>query len=61
MDNVINQRKEDINAIADIMTDIHQIAGDLAVEVKDGGEKLDQLNDNMGDADKKAEEALTEL
>jgi len=31
------------------------------MEVKDGGEKLDQLNDNMGDADKKAEEALTEL
>lgn len=42
---VIKQRKEDINAIADIMQDINSIAKDLAVEVKQGGEKLDQLND----------------
>lgn len=42
---VIQQRKEDINAIADIMQDINHIAKDLAIEVKQGGEKLDQLND----------------
>ena len=58
---VIKQRKEDIHAIADIMQDINSIAKDLAVEVKQGGEKLDQLNDQMADADKKAGDALKEL
>ena len=58
---VIKQRKEDINAIADIMQDINSIAKDFAVEVKQGGEKLDQLNDQMGDAEKKVEDAKKEL
>ena len=58
---VIKQRKEDIGAIADIMQDINSIAKDLAVEVKSGGEKLDQLNDQMGDAEKKVEDANKEL
>lgn len=45
MNGVIQQRKEDINAIADIMQDINSIAKDLAIEVREGGEKLDQLNE----------------
>ena len=58
---VIDQRKEDINAIADVMQDINAIAKDLAIEVKQGGEKLDQLNDQMADADKKVDDAKKEL
>lgn len=58
---MIQQRKEDINAIADIMQDINHIAKDLAVEVRQGGEKLDQLNDQMGDAEKKVDDARKEL
>ena len=37
------------------------IAKDLAIEVKDGGEKLDVLNDQMGDAEKKVDDARKEL
>ena len=58
---VIQQRKGDINAIADIMQDINSIAKDLAVEVKDGGEKLDNLNNQMADTEKKVEDAKKEL
>jgi len=58
---VIGQRKQDINAIADIMNDINTIAQDLAIETKEQGEKLEKLDDNVRDADKKAEEALSEL
>ena len=42
---IIKQRNEDVNAIADIMQNINSIAKDLAIEVKDGGEKLDKLNE----------------
>ena len=41
-----------------LLHDINQIAIDLAVEVREGGEKLDKLDENMHDADKNAEEAL---
>ena len=58
---VIDQRKEDINAIADVMQDINAIAKDLAIEVKQGGEKLDQLNDQMADTDNKVGDAKKEL
>jgi hypothetical protein len=34
MANIIGQRKEDINNIASIMSDINAIAQDLAVETK---------------------------
>ena len=61
MNGVIQQRKEDINAIADIMQDINSIAKDLAIEVREGGEKLDQLNEQVGDAEKKTGDALKEL
>lgn len=43
------------------MQDINSIAKDLAVEVKDGGDKLDKLNDQMADTDKKVEDAKKEL
>ena len=58
MSNVIGQRKEDINNIANIMSDINAIAKDLAIETNQQGEKLKRLDQNMADADHNAEEAL---
>ena len=43
------------------MQNINSIAKDLAIEVKDGGEKLDKLNDQMGEANQKVEDAKKEL
>ena len=42
--NVIAQRKEDINNIADIMANINEMAKDLAIETKKQGEKLNKLD-----------------
>ena len=61
MSNVIGQRKEDINNIANIMSDINAIAKDLAIETNQQGEKLKRLDQNMADADHNAEEALGQL
>ena len=44
MSNVIGQRKEDINNIANIMSDINAIAKDLAIETNQQGEKLQRLD-----------------
>ena len=41
MENIIKQRNEDINLIAEVMRDINQMAKDLFIEVKSGGEKLE--------------------
>ena len=41
MENIIKQRNEDINLIAEVMRDINQMAKDLFIEVKFGGEKLE--------------------
>jgi hypothetical protein len=41
MENIIKQRNEDINLIAEVMRDINQMAKDLFIEVKIGGEKLE--------------------
>jgi hypothetical protein len=58
MQNVIGQRKEDINNIANIMSDINAIAKDLAIETNTQGDKLKRLDQNIADADNNAEEAL---
>lgn len=61
MHNVIQQRKQDINSIANIMADINEIAKDIAIETKAQGEKLERIDQNMAEADKNAEAALGEL
>ena len=61
MANIINQRKEDIQSIANIMSDINSIAKDLAIETQKQGEKLERLDENMTKVDDNAEEALQEL
>jgi syntaxin 16 len=61
MESIINQRKEDISNIANIMNDINCIAKDLAVETQEQGEKLGRLDENMVNADRNASEALVEL
>ena len=58
MQNVINQRAEDIGNIANIMKDINSIAKDLALETQKQGEKLERLDENMTSVDNNAEEAL---
>ena len=58
MTNVIDQRNQDINAIANIMSDINEIAKDIAVETQVQGEKLEKLDDNMATADDNATKAL---
>ena len=59
--NVIAQRKEDINNIADIMANINDMAKDLAIETKKQGQKLNKLDQDLGTADNNAETALKEL
>lgn len=61
MANIINQRKDDIQSIANIMSDINSIAKDLAIETQKQGEKLERLDENMTKVDDNAEEALQEL
>lgn len=58
---VIDQRKEDINAIGDIMANINEMAGAIAHETAEQGEKLARLDDNMTDADKNVEDGVKEL
>ena len=43
------------------MTDINSIAKDLAIEVKDQGEKLEELGARVDVADENAEKALGQL
>ena len=61
MSNIINQRRDDISNIANIMSDINSIAKDLALETQKQGEKLERLDENMTKVDENAEEALQEL
>lgn len=61
MDAQINQRKADIDDIANIMSNINSIAQDIAIETKNQGEKLLKLDENMTVADKNASDALDEL
>ena len=61
MQNVIDQRKEDINSIANIMSDLNEMAKDIAIETKAQGEKLEKLDDNMAIANENTEKALDNL
>ena len=61
MEGLINQRSQDINNIAGIMSDINAISKDIAIETKAQGEKLEGLQDNMVVADKNTEAALGQL
>ena len=61
MANVIQQRKEDINAIGDIMQNINEMAGAIAKETAEQGEKLQRLDENVTAADENVEGAVKEL
>mmetsp|Transcript_4173 Transcript_4173/g.7075 ORF Transcript_4173/g.7075 Transcript_4173/m.7075 type:complete len:96 (+) Transcript_4173:528-815(+) len=50
MSNIIQQRKQDIDLIGDIMNDINSIAKDVAVEVQGQGTKLVKLSDQIDEA-----------
>lgn len=43
------------------MSNINQIANDIAIETKNQGDKLLKLDENMAVAEKNAEDALDEL
>jgi len=50
MEEVIKQRKQDINKIESIMQNINAIAKDINVEVQNQGEKLVRLDQHMTSA-----------
>ena len=58
---VIGQRKDDINAIGDIMANINEMAGAIAKETTEQGEKLARLDENMAAADANVEDGVKEL
>ena len=45
MENIIKQRDQDMNMIADIMKDINFIAKDVLNEVQEGKKKLEDLSE----------------
>ena len=55
MEEIINDRAQNIKDMADIMGDINQIASDIAIETKLQGEKLENLDQHMVEADTNAE------
>lgn len=61
MEQIINQRNNDINAIGEIMGNINEMAKDLAKETKEQGDKLIKLDDNIGVAEQNADDALEQL
>lgn len=61
MENIIKQRDQDMNMIADIMKDINFIAKDVLNEVKEGKKKLEDLSEFVQQADQNGEKALSEL
>ena len=61
MENMINQREEDINNIASLMQNINDIAKDIAQETANQGEKLVKLDQHMTTANENTEKALDEL
>jgi hypothetical protein len=44
-----------------MMSNMNEIAKDIAVETKAQGEKMEKLDDNMGAAEENAEKALDNL
>ena len=61
MDAQIQQRKADIDDIANIMSNINSIAKDIAVETRNQGEKLEKLDEQMTGVEKNVEDAADEL
>ena len=61
MNNVIGQRKEDINQIGNIMANINEMAKDIALETRQQGEKLEKLDQNMAEAENNADKAVDQL
>ena len=61
MENIINERKNDINAIAAIMGDINELAKDIAKETSIQGENLLKVDESMNEAKDNAEAGLQEL
>ena len=47
MDEIIDERQEDINKISAIMNDINDMGKDFNLEVDRGGEKLEAVNKNL--------------
>ncbi len=47
MDNVIEERNKHITQIESIMTNVHAIAQDIGVEVKDQGKKLQRIDQDV--------------
>ena len=61
MEESINQRKNDINNIEKIMTDINSLAKDLAVETQKQGDSLSRLDENITHVQVNTKVALEEL
>ncbi len=61
MEEVIKQRKKDINQIESIMQNINAIAKDINIEVQTQGEKLGRLDQHMTSAANNVEGAKEEL
>ena len=58
---VIGQRKDDINAIGDIMANINEMASAIAKETTEQGEKLARIEKNMTAANQNVENGVKEL
>lgn len=61
MDEIIDQRQEDISKIAGIMKDIKEIGQDFNTEVEVQGEKLEHMNSELEQADNNAAGAHKEM
>ena len=61
VEEVIKQRKKDINQIESIMQNINAIAKDINIEVQTQGEKLQRLDQHMVTAANNVEAAKEEL
>lgn len=61
MDEVIQQRKQDITKIESIMQNINYIAKDIAMETQKQGEKVKRLDEHMTKAAENTKAGLGEL
>ena len=58
---VIEQRRDEINKIENIMRNINDIAKDINIEVQNQGEKLERLDMHVRTAAENVKEANKEL
>lgn len=61
MEDIINERQNEINQIDKIMNDVKEIAQDYAVEVDEQGEKLAEIDTDMQNVAMNAHEATRQL